>query len=252
MAPPTHNALLRFKIRLTKWISKRAPAWLVYRILVRTSTIPDQAIFQEAFRIADPTKTALDIGANRGIVSYYIARRFAKVHSFEPNADLASFLKKVLPSNCTLHHCALSDTPGEHELSVVLESGIPIHGKGRILETSGSPEAYAIQKIKLETLDDQRIDNIGFIKIDVEGHEDKAIQGGLETLRANKPVLVIEIEKRHTGKSPMETITRLEALGYDAFFFENGTKRPVSAFEDRMQDPDYPLYINDFLFVPKA
>lgn len=239
------------KIRLTKWISKRMPDWMVYWYLVRRSTIPKQKIFQEGFRAADASKTALDIGANRGTVSYFISKRFANVHSFEPNAELVAFLEKVLPSNCVLHRCALSDGMGESELSVIMESGIPIHGRGRILNAPEQSQPYAVQKIRLETLDSQNLKNIGFIKIDVEGHEEKVIRGGLNTLRENKPVLVVEIEKRHSGKPAGETIRFIESLGYHGFFFENGRRRPVSEFEERMQDPGYPCYINDFLFLPK-
>jgi hypothetical protein len=99
-------------------------------------------------------------------------------------------------------------------------------------------------------LDGQNLRGIGFIKIDVEGHEEKVIRGGLETLRREKPVLVIEIEKRHTGRPAGETHRLIESLGYAGFFFQDGKRRPLSEYEERMQDPEYPAYINDFLFLP--
>ena len=245
------NAVRRAKIRLTKWISRRMPDWMVYQALIRLSTIPKQAIFREGFRVADPSKIALDIGANRGIVSYFMSRRFPKVHSFEPNAELGAFLEKVLPANCTVHRCALSDEIGESELSVALESGIPIHGRGRILTAREASQPYAVQKINLETLDAQNLKNVGIIKIDVEGHEEKVIRGGARTLRENQPVLIVEIEKRHTGKPAGETIGLIESLGFDGYFFKGGRKRPVSEFQESMQDPGAPHYVNDFLFLPK-
>jgi FkbM family methyltransferase len=244
-------------IRLSKWLSKNLPDRLVHRILVRRSTIPQQLIFQEAVKAADRTKQALDIGANRGTVSDFLARHFPVVHSFEPNVELAGFLKKVLPRNCTVHPYALSNEAGEHELSIIIEQGIPIHGRGRILEGSdhsnGAQESrsYATQKIRLETLDDQNLQNIGMIKIDVEGHEENVIRGGLRTLQANKPVMVIEIEKRHTGKPVKDTIALIESLGFTGYFFEEERRRPASEFQESMQDPTYPRYINDFLFLPR-
>jgi FkbM family methyltransferase len=254
------NSVRPFKIRLSKWISRKMPDRWVYWFLRSRSTIPDQKIFQAGFQAADPSKTALDIGANRGIVSYYMSKRFANIHSFEPNAELGGFLKKVLPSNCTLHTCALSNETADNELSVILEAGVPIHGRGRILNAAESasppsgaePQSYSVQKIHLETLDSQNLKNIGFIKIDVEGHEEKVIRGGLSTLRENRPVLIVEIEKRHAGKPAKETIDLIESLGYDGYFFEGGTRRPVSEYRESMQDPGYPYYINDFLFLPKT
>jgi FkbM family methyltransferase len=238
------------KIRLAKWVSRNLPAPLVYRLLIRMSHIPKQEIFREGFAAADPGKIALDIGANRGIVSWCMARRFAQVHAFEPNAELCDFLAKVLPKRCILHRCALSDAPGETELALALEGGVPIHGKGRILGAPAAAGAFATQKIRLETLDAQGLTGIGFIKIDVEGHEEKVIRGGLETLRRERPVLVIEIEKRHTGRPAGETHRLIESLGYRGFFFQDGKRRPLSEYEERMQDPGYPAYINDFLFLP--
>src|SRR5580698_6165052 len=206
MSPtPPVTTVRPFKIRFTKWIARHLPDGMAYRFLIARSTIPKQKIFQEGFRAADPAKTALDIGANRGIVSYFMSKRFAKVHSFEPNAELNVFLEKVLPSNCTLHTCALSQAAGESELSVVVESGITIHGRGSILAAREETQSYAVQRIHVETLDSQGLKNIGFIKIDVEGHEQNVIRGGLNTLRENKPVLIIEIEKRHAHKPVRET-----------------------------------------------
>jgi FkbM family methyltransferase len=241
-------------IRLSKWLSRNLPDRWVHRILVRRSTIPQQLIFQEAVKAADCSKQALDIGANRGTVSDFLARHFPVVHSFVPNVELAGFLKKVLPRNCTVHPYALSNEAGEHELSIIIEQGIPIHGRGRILEGStntGARREYATQKIRLETLDAQNLRNIGMIKIDVEGHEENVIRGGLNTLQANRPVMVIEIEKRHTGKPVKDTIAFIESLGFTGYFFEDAQRRPASEFEEFMQDPAYPRYINDFLFLPR-
>ena len=250
-APGTPTAVPNTaKIRLTKWIAKQVPASLLYRILIRRSTIPSQAIFTAAFAAADPARSALDIGANRGIVSYCMSKRFAQVHSFEPNQELGDFLAKVLPANCALHRCGLSDAPGVTELALVLEGGIPIHGKGRILPAPETDKQFEVQSIKLETLDGQGFADVGFIKIDVEGHEEKVIRGGMETLRKHRPVLVIEIEKRHTGRPVGETHKLIESLGYRGYFFRDGKQVPLSEYRENMQDPDYPAYINDFLFLP--
>ena len=238
-------------IRFKKWVSSHLPDRFVYRYLIFSSTVPNQRIFQEGFNAADPSKIALDIGANRGIVSYFMSKRFPKVHSFEPNTIMGAFLSKVLPSTCTLHCCALSDQSGSDELVLAFEEGVPIHGRGRILGASKPTGKFAIQKILLETLDSQGLENIGFIKIDVEGHEEKVLRGGMKTLLKNKPVLVIEIEKRHTLRPVSGTIAMILSLGYEGFYFENGNKHSVSEFKEHMQDPEHPCYINDFLFLPK-
>lgn len=227
------------------------PDWLVYRYLIKVSLVPKQIVYQAGFTAADPKKNVVDVGANRGIATYYMSLRFPHVDTFEPNLDLQDFLEKVIPSNCTLHRCGLSDQLGETELSLIMESGVPIHGRGKILSVPDPSHSFLVQKIKLETLDSQGLKNIGLIKIDVEGHEDKVLRGGIKTIKENKPVLIIEIEKRHTNTPVRNTIQFIESLGYTGFFFENDVRRSTNDFEEKMQDPGYPYYINDFLFLPK-
>ena len=61
----------------------------------------------------------------------------------------------------------------------------------------------------MKTLDSFNLENVGFIKIDIEGHELKALLGGLETLKKNRPVIVFEEHKLFSG-----VFTLLKELGY--------------------------------------
>jgi FkbM family methyltransferase len=47
--------------------------------------------------------------------------------------------------------------------------------------------------INIETLDSFNIDNVSFIKIDVEGHERKVLEGCINTIYKYKPTILIEI-----------------------------------------------------------
>ena len=51
-------------------------------------------------------------------------------------------------------------------------------------------------KVPMRTLDSYQLSNVGFIKIDVEGHEEAVLHGSSETLRREMPNLMIEIEDR--------------------------------------------------------
>ena len=52
----------------------------------------------------------------------------------------------------------------------------------------------------MEKLDNIQIKNIGFIKIDVEGHELEVIKGAKETINKYNLILLVEIEKRHSKR----------------------------------------------------
>jgi FkbM family methyltransferase len=59
------------------------------------------------------------------------------------------------------------------------------------------------EKIEITTIDEECEDKkVGLIKMDIEGFEYFAIKGGLETIKRDKPVLLISIY--HTGKDFFE------------------------------------------------
>ena len=68
-------------------------------------------------------------------------------------------------------------------------------------------------------MDSIRFENkIGFIKIDVEGHELEVIQGALNTIKENQPVLLIEIEERHSKRKVFDSIKYIKNIGYNCYF----------------------------------
>jgi hypothetical protein len=63
-----------------------------------------------------------------------------------------------------------------------------------------------IKKIKVTTLDSKNFQNISFIKLDVEGMEIEVLEGGIETIKRERPVIFIEIWnkfKEETLKKPI-------------------------------------------------
>ena len=102
------------------------------------------------------------------------------------------------------------------------------------------------KKVRVNTvkLDNISINNIGFIKIDVEGHELEVIEGAKQTIIKNKPILLIEIEKRHSKRSVEETIGFINNLNYDCYFVKDENLRPIVELDDNN-------LVNNFFFLPK-
>ena len=67
-------------------------------------------------------------------------------------------------------------------------------------------------------LDSLSIDNVGFMKIDVEGHEESVIIGAEQTIRRCRPILLIEAENRHREGAVQKITRRLENWGTMASF----------------------------------
>ena len=186
-------------------------------------------------RYSDKSKDALDIGVYRGVYSYKLSQNFKTVHSFEPNPLLYPYLEKNLKkviNNMILYNLALSDTNGVSELKLPIRSKSIFKNNIEELFKLGAatmhPENimnnYKKVPIQMKRLDEIKINNnIGFIKIDVEGHEKNVIEGGLDTIKKNKPVLLVEIEEKHTKKPIEETINFIKSLNYNAFIYKEKT-----------------------------
>lgn len=111
---------------------------------------------------------------------------------FEPIPYLHANLVEKYGSHTNIHRVALSNTNGETEFNVV-KNAPAYSGLKRRAYRVENPD---IEKIKVNT---QRLDDliptdsrVDFVKIDVEGGEYGVLEGGLETFKRCKPVLIFE------------------------------------------------------------
>ena len=208
-------------------------SYLLKKRLVRAINKNYEKELEIIERYADRTKDALDIGVYRGVYTYKLSKFFKTVHSFEPNPLLYPYLEKNLNKlikNLKLYNLALSDKNGETELKLPTRSKSIFNDNIEELFQLGAATMHPNNDVKnykkvpitMRKLDNIRIENkIGFIKIDVEGHEKNVFLGGLETIKRNKPVLLVEIEQKHTNKPVEQTINFIKSYNYNAFIYRN-------------------------------
>lgn len=207
-------------------------------------------------QFGDKSKDALDIGVYRGVYSYKLAQHFNLVHSFEPNPLLFPYLdrnlKKII-KNINLYNLALSNKDGVAKLKLPVRNKSIFKNNIEELYQLGAASIHSNNifknfkeiKVEMKKLDNIKIINkIGFIKIDVEGHELEVIEGSINTISNNMPVLLIEIEKRHTKKPVEDTITYIKKIGYECFFVENKKLLSVDNLKDKKLE-------NNYYFLPK-
>ncbi len=232
------------------------PIGLYMRIRTRKELRRGERELAYAPNLVGRDQTFLDVGANKGIWSWHLARQAGQVHAFEPHPKLFRILTLWRRRNVTAHQIAISDQPGEAELRVPIRSR-GFSNQGSSLSTLKVPDSFphAVVRVEARTLDSYGFDNVGLIKIDVEGHELAVLAGAGETIARCRPNLIVELEETYTKTDILSSVGEVMGYGYDAFFLDkHRILQPIDAFdpETMHRNPaDGPSYIFNFIFRPK-
>lgn len=142
-----------------------------------------------------PDKVFLDIGAHTGTYAISLAACSREVVAFEPQrstyyALCGSVVASGYANNISCHQCGLGseDQVGKQTLKIVSNDG-----GGSSLRPSEKEKVLREETVEIRTLDSFHLENIGFIKMDVENNELNVLRGALNTLRAsNYPSILFE------------------------------------------------------------
>ncbi|HKY65488.1 MAG TPA: FkbM family methyltransferase [Acidimicrobiales bacterium] len=208
-------------------------------------------------RLVPKGGTAVDIGANHGIYSYFMVRHFDRVVAFEPQPACVETLTSWAGPRVEVRPVALSDRAGESTLSIPVAHGVAMTGYARLDAAGAADSGSELLQVPVERLDDQGLTEVRLMKVDVEGHELEVLRGGEQLLRRDNPVLLVEIEQRHLGgsRSVSEVIEYLSGLGYGAYFRAGDSDWTDVAGFDPSQHQDVGAlgtrdYVSMFLFTP--
>ena len=198
-------------------------------------------------------QTVLDIGANRGIYSYWLHQQVGakgRVFAFEPQPELAAQLG------------ALKSAFGLAQLEVV-SSGVSSEcGELQLRRPRGHWAGASFERFKtgrddvevirtpVTTLDQYFANRTGgpirFIKCDVEGHELDVFRGAANILATDRPDLLFECTDRDVPDCPV--FTYLNTLGYVGYCFAQRDFAPVSEYRSLQL---HKRAQRDFVFLPR-
>lgn len=203
---------------------------------------------------------ALDVGANRGIYTRIMLARNRHVVSIEPNPDCARILERVFKNHVRVIAGAASNTNGEAALRV------PAGGDGLGTIESGNHFSGAFKTVTVKTfrIDDLGLEDVTFMKVDVEGHEISVLEGAMELLKRDRPTILLEAEERHNPGAVRSVRALLEPLKYEGFMLERGTLGSIRRFDPAVHQSveaaqarslnghQANAYINNFFFIPTS
>jgi FkbM family methyltransferase len=195
-----------------------------------------------------PGSTFLDIGANIGLLSAIASKRVGetgKVVAVEANPKTVDILRHNLALNdCTnveIYPLALGSENG----TATLYENWDVNRGGASLLSQGDAEGM---EVPVRRLDDLLTDEvIDVLKIDVEGFELEVLKGGLDLLKSQLPVLIIEVSEQREnekGVTPQEIYAFVQTLGQYRFFKQKGTKERRSKLIPILSENDLPKHDN--------
>ena len=135
----------------------------------------------------------LDIGAHIGTHSLTLANavgKGGKCYAFEPNKKIFWELCFNIARNKVKNILPLRLALGKEISTIETVTPLSINEGGTFIIHRENLEKASVQL----RLDDLELNNISLIKIDVENMEADVIEGGIETILRNRPILIVEIQ----------------------------------------------------------
>jgi FkbM family methyltransferase len=211
----------------------RKPDEVVVREGIRLRVHPDSRASFEEFCYSSPQQVEelalfiaatsdrsrlLDIGAMHGIFSLVFTAGDPSRQALAVDPSPAAFAKLLYnihrnrAETVTAVECALSSEAGVLEMHYEWERAVA----GR---TADGPGPLRVEAETGDTLCERYSFDPDVVKIDVDGHEVRVIQGLRETLRRNKPLLFLEVHPQLIAAEPgnatvTELVEELRALGF--------------------------------------
>ena len=185
---------------------------------------------KKIFKNTDQKLTVLDIGANIGSVSLFVANMFknSKVFAIEPTTYAFDKLLSNIKLNHQLanriHARQLFITNNKKPLSVWSSWNFDKTDKKHNKHFGTLKEVRKNSYIKLdEFIENENLIKVDFIKLDVDGYEIDVLKSGEKFLKKNKPIIFMEIAPYlypEFGYSCYSLISLLKGMNYN-FFDEN-------------------------------
>jgi len=194
----------------------------------------------------------LDLGANIGVTSYHLSKRFQKstIFSFEPltlNMDTLKRVKKRFNlNNVKEFQVAVGDKPGTLEMVMPVINNVPMHGLSHVIHEDNkefnSGLKYKVPVVCLDSFAEinQPGKRITAMKMDVENFEYFVLKGAERLIAENQPVIYCELWENENRKKCIDFLNNLK---YSAFILH---KNELLPFENAIIEK------HNFFFLPQV
>jgi len=195
-------------LKIISILSRRDFVPLIFRQSIQLLLSSKDETHLKSFMMTE--KSFVDIGANVGVHTLSMAKKGVFVYAFEPSPNALETLYRLTKffDNIEVFPYALGSKEGLVK--------VYLHDNSETDSMFFSTDYTGVCEVKMKTLDDFNLKNIGIIKIDTEGFELHVLKGAVKTLKREKPRLILEI---HNPLFDNEANIKrfLMSLGYEKF-----------------------------------
>ncbi|MBL8627127.1 MAG: FkbM family methyltransferase [Myxococcales bacterium] len=217
------------------WMYRRLPRIThLWRRLARANYEREMELLPA---LCDRDKTGIDIGAKVGMYTYRIRANSSDVVVFEPIPLFHEMLRAVFEGKRGhIEPVAVSSEAGRVKMRLPYSaSGDWEYGRATIEPKNAlTNEVVArVEELEVEVrpLDAYGWESVGFIKVDVEGHELAVLAGGEQTIARHRPNLLVECNDEHNPGAPAKLAAWLSDRGYEVLFFDRQRLRPFAEYD---------------------
>lgn len=191
--------------------------------------------------LVKPGMTVIDAGANEGLYTLFLSKLVGasgRVIAFEPSRREHERLQTNLSmnglTNVTASRAGVYDRAATAPFTVAVEKHAGQNTLGEFMYPGVNAAGH--ESIELVRIDDwaaaQGVAKVDLIKLDIEGAEVAALRGAEQTLRRDKPALLIEVAPdalAKQGASRAALLDLLKSLDYELYTFDAATGWPTPA-----------------------
>lgn len=211
-------------------------------------------------RLFAPDWVILDVGANIGFWTIPMASALSgggRLHAFEPLASNFRRLAENVRENrlehvVRLHQIGLSDQNAELRLSLREDflSGAETGNAAIVIDRDD--DRFECTNIVVAPLDEIEptlgIDRLDFIKVDIEGHEDRFLAGARKSIQRYRPLIYLEINEPYYDRRGVDPTAIFEQwqreMDYVSALEPARNRWALKSVRERRR------VIDDVLFVP--
>lgn len=191
--------------------------------------------------------TVLDIGANLGLMSYYLAKSCQKVYAVEPMPNNFKVIEKLKHryklKNLHLLKNALGNKNQKIQLVLPVVDGVKKQGLSHVVDDKmtefNDGTLFETDCFKLDDMAELKNEPISAIKIDVENFEYEVFLGAEMLIKKNKPIIYCEL---WNNQNRLDCFAFFSKIDYETYVYSENKLKAITG---------NPSNIQNFFFIPK-